>query len=448
MKKTNDLTKGKVSNVLLGFFFPMFFTNLCQQIYTYTDAVIVGKGLGDNALAAVGNMATLTLLIIGFIQGITNGFSVIVAQNFGGKDMSALRKSVATSIKLSFILSVILTGLSLIFLKSVLLIMRTDTVILRDSQMYGYIIFGGLAATMAYNLCTCILRALGDSKTPFFAIMISAILNILLDCLFVFILKIGVGGVAIATILSQFVSVIICVIRLRRTERIQLTQEDFKSDFLLSLDLLKNGIPMACMNSVTAVGCMFVQSYVNALGVVYTSAYSVCNKYVNLFMLPSVTAGFAVSAFTSQNYGAKKYDRIRLGVRVGLMIGLVSYLVLGFIMMLLPETLSKLMLNGHQAIELSIDFLRICGSMFFTLNFLFIYRSAVQGMGKPFVPMCSGLLEMGLRSLVIVLFLSRIGFEATAYAEVIAWGGALLVNVIAYLIVIKKKQKETYYSCG
>ena len=153
MTKTNDLTEGKVSRVLLGFFFPMLFTNLLQQIYTFADSAIVGKGLGDNSLAAVGNMSALTLLIIGFAQGITNGFSVIIAQNFGSKDMSALRKSIAISIKLSLILSIILTAISLIFLKSVLIAMKTDEIIIEESLIYGYIIFGGLTATMAYNLC-------------------------------------------------------------------------------------------------------------------------------------------------------------------------------------------------------------------------------------------------------------------------------------------------------
>lgn len=440
---TNNLTEGKVSRVFLGFFFPMLFTNLLQQLYTFADAAIVGKGLGDNAFAAVGNMSALTLLIIGFAQGITNGFSVIVAQHFGSRDMHALRKSVAESIKLSFVLSFILTAISLFFLKIVLNIMRTDTVILKESLVYGYIIFGGLIVTMAYNLCSCILRALGDSKTPFLAIMISSILNILLDCLCIFMLKMGVGGAAIATVLAQLISVIICVYRLRKTECVHLTRDDFKRDFLLSMELLKNGVPMACMNSVTAVGCMIVQSHVNALGVAYTSAYSACNKYVNLFMLPSVTAGFSISAFTSQNYGAKKYGRIKLGVRVGVMIGLISYLVLGSSMVLFPETLAKLLLNGQQPIELAVKFLRISGSMFFTLNFLFIYRSTVQGMGKPFIPMCSGLLEMGMRILVIMLFIHRIGFEATAYAEVAAWIGAFGLNFVAYLTVMRKKQIET-----
>ena len=440
---TNNLTEGKVSRVFLGFFFPMLFTNLLQQLYTFADAAIVGKGLGDNAFAAVGNMSALTLLIIGFAQGITNGFSVIVAQHFGSRDMHALRKSVAEAIKLSFVLSFILTAISLFFLKTVLNIMRTDAVILKESLVYGYIIFGGLIVTMAYNLCSCILRALGDSKTPFLAIMISSILNVLLDFLCIFVLKMGVGGAAIATVLAQLISVIICVYRLRKTECVHLTRDDFKRDFLLSLELLKNGVPMACMNSVTAVGCMIVQSHVNALGVAYTSAYSACNKYVNLFMLPSVTAGFSISAFTSQNYGAKKYGRIKLGVRVGVMIGLISYLVLGSSMVLFPETLAKLLLNGQQPIELAVKFLRISGSMFFTLNFLFIYRSTIQGMGKPFIPMCSGLLEMGMRILVIMLFIHRIGFEATAYAEVVAWIGAFGLNFVAYLTVMRKKQTET-----
>lgn len=421
MTKINDLTQGNVSSVMLSFFFPMLFANLLQQLYTFADTVIIGKGLGDNALAAVGNMSSLILLVIGFSQGITNGFSVVIAQDFGSKNISALKKSIATSIKLSFILSVILTVLSLIFLKSILITIKTDDIILKDSLIYGYIIFGGLTATMAYNLCSCILRALGDSKTPFIAIIISSFLNIFLDCLFIFVIKTGVSGVACATILAQIVSVIICMIRLAKTEIIQLTCDDFKSDFSLLLNLIKNGIPMACMNSVTAVGCMIVQSYVNNLGVIYTSAYSACNKYVNLFMLPSVTAGFAVSSFTAQNYGAQKYDRIKSGVRTGVMIGMISYLILGTIMMMFPHVLAKVFLNGNHALGLAVKFLRICGSMFFILNFLFIYRSAVAGMGKPFVPMCSGLLEMILRIFVIMIFLPQIGFKATAFAEVVAW---------------------------
>lgn len=439
MIQTNNLTEGKVSKVLFGFFFPMLFTNLLQQIYTFADTVIVGKGLNDNALAAVGNMSALTLLIIGFAQGITNGFSVIIAQCCGSGNKTELRRAVASSVQLSAILSIKLTIGSVICLKSVLLIMRTDPLILEDSLTYGYIVFGGLIVTMAYNLCSSILRAIGDSRTPLLAIMISSVLNILLDCLFIFVLRFGVEGAAIATVFAQAVSVVICIMRIRKIKDLRLTRNDFKVDLKLFFRLMKNGIPMACMNSVTAVGCMIVQSYVNELGVVFTSAYSACNKYVNLFMLPAVTAGFAVSVFTSQNYGAGKYDRIRQGVRVGLTIGLISYVLLGAAMVCCPEILAGIMLNGHKSIKLAAEFLRICGGLFFTLNFLFIYRSAVQGMGKPLIPMCSGIMEMALRIGSIVLFLAKTGFQATAYAEIVAWTGALLLNLAAYKVLIRRK---------
>lgn len=438
MTQTGSLTTGKVPGVLLRFFFPMLFTNLLQQIYTFADTVIVGKGLGDDALAAVGNMSVLILLIVGFLQGIANGFSVIIGQCCGSENRTDLHQSVAASIKLSGLLSILLTVLSVTMLRAALRSMQTSEQILQDSLQYGYIIFGGLVITMAYNLCSCILRALGDSKTPFLAIVISSALNILLDILFIFVLKTGVEGAAIATVFSQAVSTLICILRIRQSGSLCLTLDDFnfKGRLHLSLALIKNGVPMACMNSVTAAGCIIVQSYVNALGVVYTSAYSVCTKYVNLFMLPSLTAGFAVSAFTSQNYGGRKYDRIREGVRVGLIIGLVSYVLCGAIMVCMPETLAGIMLNGAQPIALASGFLRTCGSMFFVLNFLFIFRSAVQGMGKPLIPMCSGILEMSLRILIIVLFLPEISFQATAYAEVAAWAGALALNIAAYKVSV------------
>ncbi len=442
MDKTNDLTTGKVSKVLLAFFFPLLITNLLQRLYILADTAIVGKGLGDDALAAVGNMSSLTFLVIGFAQGITGGFSVIVAQRFGEKNLDKLRKSVAVSVKLSVWLSVILTSVSVLFLKKILLIMNTDINILKDSLIYGYIIFGGIIVTMAYNLCCGILRAFGDSKTPFVAIMVASVVNIVLDCIFIFPLDLGVGGAAIATVIAQFVSVAICVKHLRKSEFLQLVSSDFKWDFSLSRTLMKNGIPMACMNSITAAGCMVVQAYVNDMGVVYTSAYSVCYKYVDLFMLPAVTVGAAMSAFAGQNYGAKKYDRIRSGVGVCLMIGVISYILFGTVMVHFPKPLAQLLLSGEQAIDLVCEYLKVSGSMFFLINFLFVYRSAVQGMGKPFIPMCSGVLEMVARIVVIVVLVSRLGFVTIAYGDIFAWLGALLLNYIEYIVFMRKRFKE------
>ena len=256
MTQTGNLTTGKVPAVLLRFFFPMLLTNLLQQIYTFADTVIVGKGLGDDALAAVGNMSVLILLVIGFLQGIANGFSVIIAQCCGSENHTALRQSAAASIKLSAFLAALLTVLSITTLKTALLALRTSEQILHDSLLYGCIIFGGIIITMSYNLCSCILRALGDSKTPFLAIVVSSTLNILLDSLFIFVLHTGVEGAAIATVFSQAVSTLICILRIHRSESLSLTSDDFKGSLRLSPVLLKNGIPMAFMNFVTAAGCI------------------------------------------------------------------------------------------------------------------------------------------------------------------------------------------------
>ena len=433
MEKTNDLTKGKVSKQLLGFFLPMLLANLLQQLYAIADTAIVGKGLGDNALGAVGNLSSMWLLIVGFSMGMTNGFSVIVAQRRGAGDGDALRRSVALSAKLSLYTSALLTAGGILLLEPVLTAMRTAKPIFRDSLLYGSIIFRGLAATVAYNLCSGILRALGDSRTPFVALLASSAMNIALDCVAIFYLKMGVEGAAIATVLSQLASALICFRKLRGLEALRLRREDFEDDVPMYRALLKNGIPMACMNSVTAVGCAVVQGFVNGLGAAYTSAYSACSKYLNFFMLPSVTAGFAVSSFASQNYGAGKRERIREGVRVCGGIALVSYLALGSLMCAFPRTLAGLLLNGGETIALAAGYLRICGAALLLLNLLFVFRSCVQGMGYPLLPMCSGILEMALRIPVVALLLPRIGFQATACAEAVAWIGALALNLIAYI---------------
>lgn len=439
MSRTFDMTEGKVPKLILSFFFPMLITNMLQQLYSIADTAIVGKGLGDDALAAVGNMSSLTFLIIGFSLGLSNGFSVLIAQNFGAKDYDRMRRTTASAIKLAGIITVILTAVSVIFLRFVLVLMQTDSSIMKDSLTYGYIIFGGLVAAIAYNMCSGILRALGDSRTPLTAIIISTVINIFLDAFFIFVIKTGVEGAAAATVLAQAISAAVCYAKLRKLDILHLSREDFASDIALSGDLLKNGIPMALMNSITAVGCMVIQYFVNGLGVAYTSAYSACSRFVNMFMTPSVTAGFAMSSFTSQNYGAKKYSRINEGLRVCLTISFVSYLIFGSIMIFMPRLIAAVMLNGQEQISLAAQYLPISGVMMIFLNFLFVFRSGVQGMSYPFIPMCSGILEMVTRIFVIVIFVPKIGFTATAWAEAAAWLGAVLLNGGAFMVILRGK---------
>lgn len=443
MVRSDDLTDGKVSVRLLRFFFPMLLTNLLQQIYSAADTVIVGKGLGDNALGAVGNLSPFSLLIIGFSMGMTGGFAVIIAQNHGGGHTDAVKRSIAHSVRLSVLLTIFLTAAGCLLLKPLLLAIQTDKTILADSLKYGYIILGGLAATVAYNLGSGILRSLGDSRTPFFAIIISSIVNIALDCILIFHIHTGVEGAAAATVISQGLSAYICYLKIRQSPAARITRKDFERDAKMDKLLLKNGIPMACMNSVTAVGCMVVQKYVNSCGAIYTSAYSACSKYLNLFMLPSITAGFALSSFVSQNFGAKKPERIRQGVHVCLCIALVSYLFPGLFMTFLAKPLAGLMLNEAGTISLAVGYLKICGVLLILVNLLFVYRNSVQGMGYPFIPMLSGITEMALRIPIIIILLPRIGFQGVAFAEGAAWIGALALNHGAYIIYFKKISLST-----
>ncbi len=449
-KKSNmiDFTKGSAVKTIMMFYWPLLLTNMLQQLYNFADTLIVGKGLGDHALAAVGNMGSLFFLIVGFSMGISNGFGIIIAQRFGAKKYEDLKRNIAGTIELALLIACILTAVSVVFLPDALRLLRTDEIIMKDSLKYGYIVFGGLICSITYNVSACILRSLGDSRTPLKAIIISSVINLMLDSLLIFVLHTGVEGAAIATVFSQIVSAIVCISKLVTIDYIKLERKHFINEKSVYLTLMKNGVPMAFMNSITAVGCMVVQYFVNGFGVDYTSAYSACSKYINLFMNPAGTAGNAMSAYTSQNYGAGKYDRINKGLKVCLTIAIASYVVLGSIMFFLPTQLAQILLEGEKPISLAGQYLPVCGLMLVNVDCLFVFRSGVQGMGKPLMPMLSGILEMIMRVLVIALFMNRMGFRAAAYAEAGAWIGALLINMIAfYKILLPELKCEAKRKC-
>lgn len=409
--------------------------NALQQAYTFADSVLVGKGIGDEALGAVGNLSGMMLLVSGFLMGITNGFGVNIAQHFGAGDESALRRGITHACWLCGLITVCLTVGSLLLLKPLLQWIHTDAVLMTNSLLYGYILFGCLFVTAAYNLCACILRSLGDSRTPLMAVVVSSVVNLLLDALLVFVFHAGVAGAAAATVAAQGISVWVCLRRLGKHDLLRLQRKDFSMDIAMDCRLLANGLPAACMNSITAVGCMVVQSYVNTLGAVYTSAYSASSKLLNLMLLPAITAGFALSAFVSQNKGAGHWGRIRQGVRTGIGLAAGSWLVLGSAVCLFPQWVAGWLLNGNASVRLAGDCLRVWGFFLVVLNLLLVFRHTMQGLGHPLPPMLSGFAEMLLRLCSILLLLPRLGFRAAAHAEWLAWLGALLINGIAYGIV-------------
>lgn len=447
-KRELDFTEGSPLKLIVSFYWPLLMTSMLQQLYNFADTWIVGKGLGDNALAAVGNMGSLFFLIVGFSFGLANGFSVLVAQSYGAKDEETLKHRFAAVIELSLALAVSLSVISVLFLPHALKLLQTDEKIMSDCLKYGYIIFGGLFTGIAYNISAAILRALGDSRTPLRAIVASSILNVGLNSLFIFTFSMGVEGAAIATVIAQIVSSGICIGRLLHIDAVRLEKRHFINEKRVFAELLSNGLPMAFMNSITAVGVMVVQYFVNSFGVVYTAAYAACSRYLNLFMNPAATAGNAMSAYTSQNYGAGKYDRIIKGMKVCLGISLISYLVLGSLMVFIPDKLAGILLSGAEQIDLVCVFLPRCGIMMIILNILFVIRSSVQGMGKPMLPMASGILEMIIRTFIISFFIGRIGFRATAYTEIGAWIGALIVNAYAFYLAFHNlpfKGEKTIY---
>lgn len=430
-----DFTKDSVTKSLVRFFFSMLLVNVLQQFYSFADMVMIGKGLGDTAVAAVGNFTTFSFLITGFIMGVTNGFSVILSQAYGEKDFAAFRRAAASSVMLSVVSALYLTGIGLWCLRPVLRVMQTDQMLIEDCLSYGYVIFGGLMVTVLYNLVSSMLRAVGDSRTPLLAILVSSCVNIGLDFLFLFVFDTGVAGPAWATLLAQLVSVGICGGRLFKIGEFRLSRCDFAFDFEYQMEkeLLRNGVPMALMNSITSVGCIFVQGCINDYGVIYTSAYSVCNKYLNFFMLPGITIGFAVSAFSGQNFGAGEFERIRRGTRTAGIMAFISSLLLGAVLFFFAEPLAELMLAGQEAVGCTVVYLKFLALFLVLLNLLFVFRSCVQGMGKPAVPMYSGIAEMVIRIGVIVSGLPVFGFAAAVYAEGAAWIGALLLNLFSYL---------------
>lgn len=432
------MTKGSVGKTIVTFLLPMILTNTLQQIYSIADTLIVGKGLGDDALGAVGNMGPLTFLIFGFSMGLTSGFAVIIGQKFGAKDIKGLKRAVASSIKLSAIIALIITFISLTQLRNLMILLDTPEDVLDMSLKYGYIIFAGSFASIAYNLCSSVLRSLGDSKTPFYAIVFSCTFNFIFDWISIFKLHMGVEGPAIVTVISQIISTAILLIRLRSINIIIPSRSDFTIQSNTDISLLRNGIPMAVMSSITAVGCIIVQHFVNGMGVAYTSAYSICGRYLNLFMTASSTTGQAVSVFISQNYGSGKYNRIKRGLRMGIFISLMTSVLFGSLMVFFPVTLSSQMLDGTLQIELAASYLRSLGMMLFIVNMLYIVRGACQGMGKPFIPMISGIAEMILRIVTIALLAPRLGFIAAAYAEIAAWIGAFSMNGAAYIYNIRR----------
>lgn len=433
-----DMTQGTPWKLILGFFFPLLLGNCFQQVYNLVDTIIVGKGISDQALAAVGSTGSLHFFIFGFVIGVTNGASIPIAQAYGAKDPTRLKKIVAQSGLTCISVGLLFSVLSVVCTVPLLKLLKTPADIFADAKLYMQIFCAGLIITTLYNYASCVLRAIGDSRTPLWSIVISSLANVVLDILFVIVWHWGVAGAAIATVLAQILSVIFCAVRLSKAEIVIPRRSDWKPDLKTMLGLIRLGLPVGFMNSVTACGGMLLQYFVNGMGSIYTAAYAVCQRFFGFFEQPGVAIGMAVSTYVGQNFGAKNLDRIRTGIRSACCMTLIIGLAIGSLEWFFPDTLAGLMLSDRATIRLCRQLLPYGGMLLWLLNFLFVYRYACLAMSYTTVPMLSGILELVLRVSFCLLLAGPLGFPGITIAEMSAWVGAALFLGCYYHFIMRR----------
>ena len=438
---TKDMTKGNTAKLIILFSIPLLIGNIFQQFYSMVDTIIVGRYVGVDALAAVGSTGSMFFLINGFVTGITSGFAILVAQKFGAKDESGLKKAVGSAIILSALVVVIFTFGSLLSANPLLRLMNTPDNIFKDASTYIRIIYGGIFATLSYNMLSSILRALGDSKTPLYFLIISSVLNIVLDLVFIINFKMGVAGAAYATIISQGFSALLCLFyMLKRYKILRLKKEDFNVTKDYYVTHLKIGIPMALQFSITAIGIMTVQSAINVFGSVVIASFTASSKVQQIAMQPAITLGVAMATFCGQNLGAGEFNRIREGVRKGEEISCITSIIAAFVLVFGGKYFMSLFIENPSDEILRYGQLVFNYSAYFfiPLGLIFIYRNALQGMGESFMPMMAGVFELIARAVVAFTLPKFIGFTGICLADPFAWLAASIPLGIVYYKKIKK----------
>ena len=437
---TNDMTTGNPVKLILLFSIPLLIGNIFQQFYSMVDTIIVGRFVGVEALAAVGTTGSMVFLVNGFVMGLTSGFAVLISQKYGAKDEAGVKKAVASSITLSIIATIIVTFISVISAKPLLALMNTPSNIMKDASTYIVILYAGNVAIIFYNMMAAILRALGDSKTPLYFLIVSSVLNIILDLVLIINFKMGVAGAAYATVISQGVSALLCVIYTYKKYKIlRLKKEDFKVKKKYYRKHLKIGIPMALQFSITAIGIMTVQSAINIFGSTVIASYAAASKVLQLVMQPATTLGVTMATYCGQNIGAKRYDRIKLGVKKCVQISIITSLISAMVLIFLGKYFVMMFVSNPDAEILSYaqQVLNISAIFFIPLGLIFVYRNALQGIGDSFIPMMAGVYELVARAVVAFTLPKVLEFMGICLADPVAWFAA--VKPLAYTYYKREK---------
>lgn len=441
MATSREMTAGRALPLIFNFTMPLLMGNLLQQTYSLVDAAIVGRFLGINALASVGASTSVVFLILGFCNGCCGGFGIPVAQKFGARDYSTMRRYISVSLQLAAVMSVVIAIITSILCGDILLMMRTPDIIFQDAYYYLLITFIGVPCTFFYNLLSSIIRALGDSKTPFWFLLFSTILNILLDLFCILVLDWGVAGAAIATVFSQGVSAVLCYrYMMRRFDILRGTPDERKFNGALARTLMYIGVPMGLQFSITAIGSIMLQSANNALGTACVAAFTAAMRIKMFFMCPLESLGIAMATYTGQNYGAGKPERIWMGVKVSALMMIIYWAFTFCVLMLGARTFALLFVEVSE-LEILKDtelFLHISVSFFPVLGLLCILRYTIQGAGYTNLAMLSGVSEMIARVLVSLYAVPAFGYLAVCFGDPTAWIAAVLFLVPAFIFVYRR----------
>lgn len=443
----HDMTSGNPMRIILSFTIPIFIGNVFQQFYNMADAVIVGKFVGTKALAAVGSTGTIMFLIYGFVVGMTAGFTVLTAQKFGAGDMDAMRKTVAGASILSLIVGVLLTAGFMMFMRPWLEVMNTPEDIYADAYAYIMIISAGILAQMLYNLLASILRALGNSKVPLYFLILSAGLNIVLDLVLIIVFHMGAAGAAVATVISQGVSGILCFIYIvKKVPVLHMKRDDWRPTGSLLWTQIRIGIPMALQYSITAIGTMMVQSSVNILGSTQVAAFTAAGKIEQVVTQAYVAQGTTMATYGAQNMGAGNVARIRQGFKASTIIGVIYAFIAAAFVMTVGKYMSYLFVSEDvEVIMESVDlYLKCIGVFFIPLAIVNIYRNGIQGLGYGLLPMMAGVAELIGRGVVAVIAAGHRSYLGVCLASPAAWVLASLLLLAMYYYIVKIDLKKIF----
>lgn len=440
--KTKTLTEGTPWKQILLFSIPIFWGNVFQLLYSLVDTKIVGSTLGTEALAAVGSVSTLHTLMTGFLNGLTLGFSLITAMCFGAKNRKRLKKTFAAAISLGVLTTLALVLMLMIFLHPVLNLLHVPQAQFEMAYAYISVLIVGLFATLFYNLCANTLRAIGDALTPLIFLILATVSNIGMDYLFILGFQMGVQGAAYATVLAQLLSVVLCLIRIfRKFPILHIQKEDFRFDRELMAEMYKSGLSMGLMSCLVGIGTILLQSAINTLGTTVIVAHTAARKVFELVSLPNSVLGSAMATYCGQNYGARRFDRIRQGIRASLIIAavwavvvfLICHTIEGKLIQFVASTTNPDVIYwGSTYLKVDMSFIVICGV-------IVILRNSMQGFGDRVIPVFSSCIELAGKIMFAFVFAPMFAYWGIIWAEPMVWIAMVIPLIVKVVHVLKKE---------